>query len=83
MKKFVCLLAVGIFAAATAYEAAAFVRYEDKHPPKIREVRITGFIDYAPFGYTEQLVEAITSEQIMKVACEVLGRDHLSELVYR
>lgn len=36
-----------------------------------------------PFGYTEQLVEAITSEQIMKVACEVLGRDHLSELVYR
>ena len=59
MKKFVCLLAVGIFAAATAFEAAAFVRYEDKHPQKIREVRITGFIDYAPFGYTEHPDEKV------------------------
>ena len=59
MKKFVCLLAVGIFAAAAAFEAAAFVRYEDKHPQKIREVRITGFIDYAPFGYTEHPDEKV------------------------
>ena len=36
-----------------AASGSAFVRYEDKHPQKVREVRITGFIDYAPFGYTE------------------------------
>ena len=36
-----------------------------------------------PFDYTKQLVESITSEQIMGVAREVLNREHLSELVYR
>ena len=30
-----------------------------------------------------KLVEAITSEQLLQVAKEVLGREHLSELVYR
>ena len=33
--------------------------------------------------YTMKLVEAITSEQLLQVAKEVLGREHLSELVYR
>lgn len=36
-----------------AAAGSAFVRYEDKHPKKIREIQFTGFLDYAPFGYTE------------------------------
>ena len=35
-----------------AVAGIAFVRYEDKHPKKVREVKITGYLDYAPFGYT-------------------------------
>lgn len=44
------ILALIVLWTVTGY---AFVRYEDKHPKKVREVRITGFLDYAPFGYTE------------------------------
>lgn len=42
-----------------ATAGSAFVRYEDKHPKKVREVRITGFLDYAPFGYTEHPEEKL------------------------
>lgn len=42
-----------------AAAGSAFVRYEDKHPKKVREVRITGFLDYAPFGYTEHPEEKL------------------------
>lgn len=37
----------------SAIAANAFVRYEDKHPQKRRDIHITGFIDYAPFGFVE------------------------------
>lgn len=36
---------------STVGAATAFVRYEDKHPQRRRDVHITGFIDYAPFGF--------------------------------
>ena len=37
----------------------AFVRYEDKHPQKVRRLTITGFHNYAPFGYVEHPDEKI------------------------
>lgn len=43
----ICLLAV------VAGQASAFVRYEEKHPKKVTELRVTGYIDYAPFGYVD------------------------------
>lgn len=53
MKKI--LLTVFAIASLTAAfrQASAFVRYEDKHPKKVTEVHMTGYIDYAPFGYVD------------------------------
>jgi len=36
-----------------ALNAQAFVRYTEKLQTKLRDVKITGFIDYAPFGAVE------------------------------
>ena len=35
----------------------AFVRYEDKHPKRETEVHLTGYIDYAPFGWVDNPYE--------------------------
>ena len=35
------------------FKALAFVRYEDKHPKYQTEVHMTGYIDYAPFGWVD------------------------------
>ena len=53
MKKIMSFGLAAAFIAVSIMSAQAMVRYEDKYPKKIREVRITGFIDYAPFGYTQ------------------------------
>ena len=53
MKKIISFGLAAAFIAVSIMSAQAMVRYEDKYPKKIREVRITGFIDYAPFGYTQ------------------------------
>lgn len=53
MKKFALWFLTGILVLGSAMAAKAFVRYEDKHPQKRRDVHITGFIDYAPFGFVE------------------------------
>lgn len=50
MKKIMSFGLAAAFIAVSIMSAQAMVRYEDKYPKKIREVRITGFIDYAPFG---------------------------------
>lgn len=34
-------------------KAFAFVNYEDKHPKKVTEVHMTGYINYAPFGWVD------------------------------
>ncbi len=69
---------------------SAFVRYEDKHPKKVREVRITGFLDYAPFGYTERpdeilygkfftvfqpMIDTIKEENNLKIMYELSKRN--------
>lgn len=53
MKKI--LLTIFIISALTllAYKASAFVRYEEKHPQKVTELHMTGYIDYAPFGFVD------------------------------
>ncbi len=33
--------------------AQAFVRYEEKNPQKVTELKVTGYINYAPFGYVD------------------------------
>ena len=73
-----------------AASGSAFVRYEDKHPQKVREVRITGFIDYAPFGYTEHperplygkfytvfqpMIDTLQQENNLKILYELSKRD--------
>ncbi len=49
------LLTIFILAAMTitSYESNAFVRYEEKNPKKVTELKMTGYIDYAPFGYVD------------------------------
>ncbi len=42
-----------VFTVLLSFDAFAFVRYEEKHPQKVTEVRMTGYIDYAPFGYVD------------------------------
>ena len=54
MKKLIISCIILALTLLWAAAGSAFVRYEDKHPKKVREVRITGFLDYAPFGYTER-----------------------------
>lgn len=53
MKKFGLWILAGTLLVSFALTAKAFVRYEDKHPQKRRDIHITGFIDYAPFGFVE------------------------------
>lgn len=73
-----------------AASGQAFVRYEEKHPQKVREIRITGFIDYAPFGYTEHperplygkfytvfqpMIDTLQKENNLKILYELSKRD--------
>ena len=53
MKKILLTIFMGIALTALINKAFAFVRYEDKNPKKITEVHMTGYIDYAPFGYVD------------------------------
>ena len=90
MKKLIIscmMLTLTLLWAATG---SAFVRYEDKHPKKVREVRITGFLDYAPFGYTEHpdellygkfftvfqpMIDTLKKENNLKIMYELSKRD--------
>ncbi len=53
MLKKVSLLGICLCLTLLTLRTEAFVRYEDKKPQQARDVKITGFIDYAPFGATE------------------------------
>ncbi|MBE6458469.1 MAG: transporter substrate-binding domain-containing protein [Alphaproteobacteria bacterium] len=53
MKKIVFCFLTGILLLTYTFTANAFVRYEDKHPQKRKDIYITGFIDYPPFGFVE------------------------------
>ena len=59
MKK--VLLTIFILSAVcwSAARALAFVRYEDKHPKRETEVHVTGYVDYAPFGWVDNPHETI------------------------
>ena len=53
MKKILLTVFISLFCAVLSYKAFAFVRYEEKHPKKVTELRVTGYIDYAPFGFVD------------------------------
>lgn len=53
MKKILLTIFITLFCAAISYRAFAFVRYEEKHPKKVTELYVTGYIDYAPFGFVD------------------------------
>ena len=62
----------------------AFVRYEDKHPKKVREVKITGFLDYAPFGYTERPNELLYGRfsTVFQPMLDTLKEENNLKIVY-
>ncbi len=53
MKKI--LLTIFIFGAVilSITKTFAFVRYEEKQPKKVTELNMTGYLDYAPFGWVD------------------------------
>ncbi len=67
-----------------AISAQAFVRYEDKHPQKRRDVHITGFLDYAPFGYVEHPEEKIHGKftSIFAPMFETLAKENNLRVFY-
>ena len=90
MKKLIIFCMMIALTLLWAAAGSAFVRYEDKHPKKVREVRITGFLDYAPFGYTERpdeilygkfftvfqpMIDTIKEENNLKIMYELSKRN--------
>ncbi|MCQ2741317.1 MAG: hypothetical protein MJ210_04290 [Alphaproteobacteria bacterium] len=53
MKKSVLTFFVISLIFSASMKAFAFVNYEDKHPKKVTEVHMTGYINYAPFGWVD------------------------------
>ena len=51
MKKLIISCMMLVLTLLWAAAGSAFVRYEDKYSSKKRIIRVTGFCDYAPFGY--------------------------------
>lgn len=59
MKKILLTVFLVLLYSFFAYRSFAFVRYEDKHPKKITELEMTGYIDYAPFGFVDHPDEIV------------------------
>ena len=53
MKKILLTVFIILFGVIVSWQSFAFVRYEEKHPQKITELEMTGYIDYAPFGFVD------------------------------
>ena len=53
MKKILLTIFISVLGIILSYKAFAFVRYEEKHPKKVTELQMTGYIDYAPFGFVD------------------------------
>ncbi len=73
-----------VFLIGTSITAKAFVRYEDKHPQKRRDIHITGFIDYAPFGFVEHPDEKIYGKftSIFQPMFETLAKENNLRVFY-
>lgn len=68
----------------SAITAQAFVRYEDKHPQKRRDIHITGFLDYAPFGSVEHPDKKIHGKftSIFEPMFETLAKENNLRVFY-
>lgn len=53
MKKILLTAFASFLVLNMAQPAYSFVRYEEKKPQKVTEMKMTGYIDYAPFGYVD------------------------------
>lgn len=53
MKKILLTIFILFSIITTPYHANAFVRYEEKNPLVRTELHMTGYIDYAPFGWVD------------------------------
>ncbi len=84
MKKTTAFLWVAFISAICIFRAEAFVRYEDKHPQKVRDIRITGFIDYAPFGYTEHPDEVVRGRffTVFQPMLDTFAKENNLEITY-
>ena len=59
MKKILLTVFIILFGVIVSWQSFAFVRYEEKHPQKITELEMTGYIDYAPFGFVDYPDEVV------------------------
>lgn len=68
----------------SAITAQAFVRHEDKHPQKRRDIHITGFLDYAPFGFVEHPGEKIHGKftSVFEPMFETLAKENNLRVFY-
>lgn len=91
MKRHICVFLATALVMLTAWKAMALVMYEDKHPKKIREIRITGFFDYEPFGSTQNpddkmrgkfttvfqpMIDTFKKENNLKIIYNLTKRDY-------
>lgn len=84
MKKYIFLLAAVILTAAFECAAQGFVRYEDKFPKKVREVRLSGFLNYPPFGFTDRPNELNRGRfhTVFEPMLKQIGEENNFHLVY-
>ncbi len=84
MKKLIISCMMLVLTLLWAAAGSAFVRYEDKHPKKVREVRITGFLDYAPFGYTERPNEILYGKffTVFQPMIDTLQKENNLKIMY-
>ena len=86
MKRLYLFILLTFFSFFAIYSAKAFVRYEDKNPRIQKEVIITGFINYDPFGVVanpegpiygrfysifQPMLEELAAENNWKIAYEL------------
>ena len=82
----ICLWTVG---------SMAFINYNDKLPKKLKHIKITGYTDYAPFGFVEfpdksvmgrffsafePLINDIAQENNLRIEYDVYLRDHVKQI---
>jgi ABC-type amino acid transport substrate-binding protein len=59
----------------------AFVRYEEKHPQRMIELKMTGYTDYAPFGYQDQKTGEF--QTVLQPALDLFKKDANVKLVFK
>lgn len=85
MKLSIKLVVLTLMAAIISSNCLAFVRYEEKMAKKlVREVKVTGFLDFPPYGYN--ITNDLGKEEyrtVFKPLIEVFKEDNNLQIVYK